>query len=246
MNNVTATLNQTTNSIAVSVSTGISQAQLDTALLYIKRSLLSYSVIDLSSVAGDYTLSASEVASYFKLIIGADGTKKIIYPTSLLDKMPITQFYYCFYCTANIPLQIESGGSLTLPPGAAGSGEVVFLADYSAILKASSFYTLVANGVTNGSVEKTAATYSFTRDDKGKVIYGNSASPQTFTINPLSTEAFEDDFRTETFQLGAGAVTIIGGTGVTVNGVLNGSVVLAQYQRTRLTKIGATNSWIVG
>lgn len=69
----------------------------------------------------------------------------------------------------------------------------------------------------------TASTYTVKAADFGKILICNSASAQTITI-PL----FGIGFNIRVFRIGAGSVTIAGGTGVTLTGATD----IARYTMT--------------
>jgi hypothetical protein len=70
----------------------------------------------------------------------------------------------------------------------------------------------------------------------------DNASAMTFTVPPNSSVAYPVGTTLEGAQIGAGQVTIVPGSGVTVNGA-PGLKVAAQYGVFGLRKI-ATNTWI--
>ena len=95
-----------------------------------------------------------------------------------------------------------------------------------------------------GSVnEQTGSTYTLVLGDAFKSIVGNSGSAQTFTVPANSSVAFSTGDRIDFVMQGAGVVTIQFASGVTGNGVSNGSGALAQYGACSLLKVG-TDTWL--
>ena len=92
---------------------------------------------------------------------------------------------------------------------------------------------------------QTGTTYTLALADKGKIVEMNNASANTVTIPTNASVAFPTGSRVDIVQYGAGATTVEGDTGVTVNGVSAGSGDLdAQYAGVTLYK-RATDEWIV-
>jgi hypothetical protein len=62
----------------------------------------------------------------------------------------------------------------------------------------------------------TAASYTFTAADQADIVVGNSASAQTFTIPPTSSVPATIGTAISVFQKGAGAISFVGDSGVTL------------------------------
>lgn len=90
-----------------------------------------------------------------------------------------------------------------------------------------------------GVNEQTSATYTLTATDS--VVIMTSAGPNAVTIPPdLNSGPFW------VFQGGAGATTVQGGTGVSLNDVTTGTLaVSAQYSKVMVAR-RASNDWIGG
>lgn len=89
---------------------------------------------------------------------------------------------------------------------------------------------------------QTGTSYTLVLTDSGKQVTMTNASASTLTVPPNSSVAFATGVRIQVIQLGAGAVTLTAGAGVTVNSLAT-SLVMAQYQVATLIKI-ATNTWV--
>lgn len=90
-------------------------------------------------------------------------------------------------------------------------------------------------------------TYTFVLDDRGRIITMDNASPNTVTIPANASIAFPIGTELKVIQIGAGATTISGDTGVTLNGVSAGSgAVTAQWGEVRLYKVAADEWYATG
>lgn len=111
---------------------------------------------------------------------------------------------------------------------------VAFVA--STVLTAASLNTAFNQKTIN---PQTGTTYTLVLTDQGGVVTTSNASAVTVTIPPNSSVAFATGTIIDFVNLGAGALTIAAGSGVTVNGTITA---LAQYGFTSLIKT-ATNTW---
>lgn len=89
------------------------------------------------------------------------------------------------------------------------------------------------------------ATRSFALTDLGKYLRSTSASAVSLTIDPASTIAWPADAEINLRVSGAGAVTLVAGTGVTLNAPALGTLVLNQRMSVTLKRIGSTDEWDV-
>lgn len=90
----------------------------------------------------------------------------------------------------------------------------------------------------------TAYTYVLT-DQENTTVWMNNAAANEATVPTNASVAFPTGTKIGTMMEGAGVTTITGDTGVTVNGVSGGSVVINnRYQGATLTKRG-TDTWII-
>lgn len=84
-------------------------------------------------------------------------------------------------------------------------------------------------------------SWTLALEDRGDYIRANNASAITITVPPNSSVAFPIGTSILIEQMGAGAVTMSAGGGVTLNGSLSTS---SQYQVLQLVKVG-TDVWTV-
>ena len=113
-------------------------------------------------------------------------------------------------------------------------------------LPASDFRTLIAAAPLTPTVNaQTGTTYTLALADAGAVVTATNADAVTVTVPTNAAIAYPVGTVINVLQGGAGAVTVEGDTGVTVNGVSGGSVTTTpQYQGVSLLKVGA-DEWIV-
>lgn len=92
---------------------------------------------------------------------------------------------------------------------------------------------------------QTGTTYTFTISDRGQTVTGNNPAATTFTIPTDASVPFDIGTVIFVVALGAGAISIVGAAGVTVNGVSGGSeTISAAYKGASLLKVGI-NEWVL-
>ncbi len=92
---------------------------------------------------------------------------------------------------------------------------------------------------------QTGATYTLALVDAGALVTMNNAAANVVTIPANASVAFDVGAVLSIQQIGAGATTVDGDTGVTVNGVsAGGAAINARYMAVTITKI-ATNTWLM-
>jgi hypothetical protein len=90
---------------------------------------------------------------------------------------------------------------------------------------------------------QTGTTYTLVLTDNGKLITCNNASAVSVTVPPNSSVAFPTGTQITIIGIGAGIVTIVQGSGVTVNSTPS-LVYRARYSAATLIKTG-TDTWIL-
>lgn len=99
-------------------------------------------------------------------------------------------------------------------------------------------------GVSVSVVDVTATTKTLALSDANSLQACTNGSAQAITIPPNGDVAFSIGDTIYFERLGAGAVSISGGSGVTLNGSVGGTVnISAQYKGAYIRKT-ATNTWI--
>ncbi len=150
--------------------------------------------------------------------------------------------------------QISTGAAFTvgqlaasdLSNGTTGSGAVV-LAAAPALTGNATAANLTASGTLSGapiSVAVSGTTKTLALSDANTLQDCSNGSPQVITIPPNGTIAFPVGTVILFQQIGAGQVSVVGDTGVTVNGVVTGTFsAVAQYSAFYIVK-EATNTWV--
>ena len=148
--------------------------------------------------------------------------------------------------SANVDIIFEAAGEIR---GATGVNVTLGQSD-SKILVDAQNASLDANGnldvatiVAGRSINtQTGTTYTFVLADRLKIVTLNNSSAIALTIPPNSSVAFAVGTSIDIIQLGAGQVTVAGGSGVTVNSTPTLKL-RAQYSVGSCLKI-ATDTWI--
>lgn len=102
---------------------------------------------------------------------------------------------------------------------------------------------VLAAQASSAIVSKTAS-FTLTLADAGRFIGVNSSSDVTATIPANASVAFPVGTEVEIAQLGSGAVTIAGASGVTIDSLDSMLSIAGQYANVCLKKIGA-NEWLL-
>jgi hypothetical protein len=117
---------------------------------------------------------------------------------------------------------------------------------YTAFDKAKSnfaeLYGMVGT-VGSAAISTKTGAYTFALVDVGTVVEGNSASSLDFTVPPNSSVAFAVGSVLEVRQIGAGQVTIVPGSGVTLR-TPSSLTTRTAWSSVSLHK-RATNEWVV-
>jgi hypothetical protein len=90
---------------------------------------------------------------------------------------------------------------------------------------------------------QTGTSYTLALSDGDKLVTLDNSSAITLTVPPNSSVAFPVGDCVDIAALGTGAVTVVGGSGVTVNGT-PGLKLRARYSGATLRKLG-TDTWII-
>lgn len=100
-----------------------------------------------------------------------------------------------------------------------------------------------ANILLNSSYNnQTGTTYTFVLADNQKVVTGTNAAAQTYTVPANGAVAFPIGARIDVTQDGAGAISFVPDTGVTINSFGGATTTAGQWAAVTLLKKG-TNTW---
>lgn len=91
---------------------------------------------------------------------------------------------------------------------------------------------------------QTGTTYTFVLADAGKIVEGNNASAQTYTVPVNASVAYPINTILYAVQYGAGQITLVPDTGVTLDAAGARLKTAQQYSMLMLYK-RATNEWVV-
>ena len=114
---------------------------------------------------------------------------------------------------------------------------------------ASATYLTISTAATNYSplniseVEKTT-NFELELTDANKLLRVNSASAVSVTVPINASVSFSTGTTVLLYQAGAGAVTISGAAGVTINSLNSASAITGQYGQASLIKRG-TDEWLL-
>lgn len=100
-----------------------------------------------------------------------------------------------------------------------------------------------ARGLYAGINAQTGTTYTLVLADQGKLVTCSNAGAITVTVPPNSSVAFPVGAQVDVAVLGAGMVTFVEGSGVTISGTPS-LVTRAQSSAVTLIKL-ATDTWLV-
>ena len=96
-------------------------------------------------------------------------------------------------------------------------------------------------------VPQVGLTYTLELTDRGRIVTMNNASPNTLTIPDNATVEFPIGTEIRVIQIGAGATSIAGDVGVTLNSVSAGTgAMTAQWGEVRLYKVAADEWYATG
>lgn len=139
--------------------------------------------------------------------------------------------------TAAKTIYDNSGSGLTATDVKAAIDEV----DSRVNATNASVATLQADNPNN----QTGTAYTLALPDKNKTVWMNNAAANVLTIDTNTAVAFSVNNTIMIMMEGAGATSITAAGGVTLNGVVAGSVdIIAQYTGATLVK-RATDTWII-
>ncbi len=103
--------------------------------------------------------------------------------------------------------------------------------------------TSASNGYAERSIVSVSGSKTLALTDRGTKQMCSSASAITITVPPNSSVAFPTGTEIDVFRNGAGTVTMVAGSGVTIR-TAGALAITAQWRAAHLTKI-ATDEWIL-
>lgn len=91
---------------------------------------------------------------------------------------------------------------------------------------------------------QTGTSFTFALTDSGNVCTFNNVAAVSVTVPPNSSVPFDIGAQIDCAQLGAGKVTFVAGSGVTIRSVDSNKAIAARYAAVTLLKIGA-DEWLL-
>lgn len=123
--------------------------------------------------------------------------------------------------------------------------DIVFLNDSgSTVDRKATVATLRSAVQSKRTLNTQTGSYTLVAGDAGKVVEQNVATANNLTVPPNSSVPFPTGTELHVIQLGAGATTIVAGSGVTLNSLSGNLVLPGQYGWAVLRK-RATDEWEV-
>jgi len=107
-----------------------------------------------------------------------------------------------------------------------------------------SVHGLINQWTTTPQSTKTTS-YTLVLSDSGEVVEMNSASATTVTVPPNSSVAFPIGTLVEVYRMGAGTVTLVAGSGVTLTVPAGSPLTLRVQGSTVGLRKRATNEWVI-
>ena len=130
---------------------------------------------------------------------------------------------------------------------ASGTAATVTGAAQSAITSVGTLTSLTVSGGLVAPLAinaQTGTTYTFVLADAGKMVTSSNGSTQTLTVPPNSSVAYATGTQIIVAALGAGAVTVAAGAGVTLRSKDDALEIGGQYAAASCVKV-ATDEWLV-
>ena len=175
----------------------------------------------------------------------SDGTEDGLVRVKIMISGTLTnQFDFANYANVSYKNLLLTAGRQLVFEGSTDDGNETFLtvtdptADRTIALPDADGTVALQNQTINA---QTGTTYTTVLSDAAQLVTLNNASAITLTIPPNSSVAYPTGTRIDFIQIGAGQVTVAGGTGVTVNSTPTLKF-RAQHSAASCIKI-ATDTW---
>ena len=257
--NTTATTMTLATGTATALMGGISLAagNVDIFTVALDVDTVNEEIVFVTQVSGDtLTISRGQAGTGTAGVSGLSHTagasvKHVLTSSDLIffrnNASPVASFGFSGSTSGTTTVQataIAGTNTLTLP---AVSNDTLVGKATTDTLTNKTLTSPVINGATIGTSiinltlnAQTGTTYSPILTDNGKLITLDNASAITLTVSPNSTYAFATGAQVNIQRIGAGQVTVAGGSGVTINGT--GTALRAQWSAATLVKT-ATDTW---
>ena len=256
--NTTATTMTVATGTATALMGGISLAagNVDIFTVALDADTVNEEIVFVTQVNGDtLTISRGQAGTGTAGVSGLSHTagasvKHVLTSSDLIffrnNASPVASFGFSGSTSGTTTLQataIAGTTTLTLPAatdtlvGRATSDTLTNKILTSPTINGATIGTSIINLAINA---QTGTTYTPVLADNGKLVTLSNASAITLTVPTNASVAYATGAQINIEQIGAGQVTIVGDTGVTVNGT--GTKLRTQWSAATLVKLG-TDSW---
>ena len=257
--NTTATTMTLATGTATALMGGISLApsNVDIFTVALDVDTVNEEIVFVTGVSGDtLTISRGQAGTGTAGVSGLSHTagatvKHVLTSSDLIffrnNASPVASFGFSGSTSGTTTVQataIAGTNTLTLP---AVSNDTLVGKATTDTLTNKTLTSPVINGATIGTSiinlainAQTGTTYTPVLADNGKLVTLSNASAITLTVPTNASVAYATGAQINIQAIGAGQVTVVGDTGVTVNGT--GTALRAQWSAATLVKLG-TDSW---
>ncbi len=257
--NTTATTITVATGTATALMGGISLAagNVDIFTVALDADTVNEEIVFVTQVSGDtLTISRGQAGTGTAGVSGLSHTagasvKHVLTSSDLIffrnNASPVASFGFSGSTSGTTTVQataVAGTNTLTLP---AVSNDTLVGKATTDTLTNKTLTSPVINGATIGTSiinlainAQTGTTYTPVLADNGKLVTLSNASAITLTVPTNASVAYATGAQINIEQIGAGQVTIVGDTGVTVNGT--GTKLRTQWSAATLVKLG-TDSW---
>ena len=256
--NTTATTMTVATGTATSLMGGVSLAagNVDIFTVAIDADTINEEIVFVTQVNGDtLTISRGQAGTGTAGVSGLSHTagasvKHVLTSSDLIffrnNASPVASFGFSGSTSGTTTLQataIAGTTTLTLPAatdtlvGRATSDTLTNKILTSPTINGATIGTSIINLTINA---QTGTSYGPVLADNGKLVTLSNANPITLTVPTNASTPYPTGAQVNIEQIGAGQVTVVGDTGVTVNGT--GTKLRTQWSAATLVKLG-TDSW---
>jgi hypothetical protein len=256
--NTTATTMTVATGTATALMGGISLAagNVDIFTVALDADTVNEEIVFVTQVSGDtLTISRGQAGTGTAGVSGLSHTagasvKHVLTSSDLIffrnNASPVASFGFSGSTSGTTTVQataIAGTTTLTLPAatdtlvGKATTDTLTNKTLTSPVINGATIGTSIINLAINA---QTGTTYTPVLADNGKLVTLSNASAITLTVPTNASVAYATGAQINIQAIGAGQVTVVGDTGVTVNGT--GTALRAQWSAATLVKLG-TDSW---
>jgi hypothetical protein len=257
--NTTATTMTLATGTATALMGGISLApsNVDIFTVALDVDTVNEEIVFVTGVSGDtLTISRGQAGTGTAGVSGLSHTagatvKHVLTSSDLIffrnNASPVASFGFSGSTSGTTTVQataIAGTNTLTLPAvnndtlvGKATTDTLTNKTLTSPVINGATIGTSIINLAINA---QTGTTYTPVLADNGKLVTLSNASAITLTVPTNASVAYATGAQINIQAIGAGQVTVVGDTGVTVNGT--GTALRAQWSAATLVKLG-TDSW---